>query len=139
MSSVAGARSDVQAESPTAPDPLPVTDPDPDLADREAHWAARVAAAGIIGFSLAWVAVALLAEQGLYGQPSRTLEVNLLTGIYYPKFYSNYQYARELPWVAVVLGRNLILIAISLYLVARLVPRDKARETAAGATVPAPA
>lgn len=75
---MAGARSDVEAESPTPQEPAPAADPDPDLADREADWVARVAGAGNIGFSLAWVAVALLAEQGLYGPPRTTLEVNLL-------------------------------------------------------------
>jgi Gpi18-like mannosyltransferase len=46
--------------------------------DLDARWATRVAAAAIIGFTLAWVLVSWLVAQGLYGVPSRVLEVDLL-------------------------------------------------------------
>lgn len=78
MTSVAGERSEVAPESTIAHDPLPA-DVAADLAaHRDAVWASRVAAAGILGFSLAWIVIAFLAEQGLYGDPRRVLGIDLL-------------------------------------------------------------
>ncbi len=77
MTSVAGERSEVAPEPRTAPAPLPA-DLVVDASDHDAVWASRVAAAGILGFSLAWVVIAFLAEQGLYGDPRRVLGVDLL-------------------------------------------------------------
>jgi hypothetical protein len=58
----------------------------------------------------------------------------LLTGWYYPRWYVDYYVTREPLWVAVVLGRNLVLIALTLYLVARLhEPREDADTTAPAA------
>jgi Glycosyltransferase family 87 len=51
-----------------------------DIERDDAQWASNVAAAAIIGFSVAWVLVLFLAEHGLYGSPERTLEVNLYRG-----------------------------------------------------------
>jgi uncharacterized membrane protein len=45
--------------------------------DLDGLWATRIAAAAIIGFSVAWVLVNWLVTQGLYGVPARVLEVDL--------------------------------------------------------------
>lgn len=49
----------------------------------------------------------------------------VLTGVYYPRWYNGYYVLREPLWVAVVLARNLVLAALTVYLVARLVPRGQ--------------
>lgn len=46
----------------------------------------------------------------------------VLTGLYYPKFYVNYYYEREALWVGVVLVRDLILVALTGYLLVLLRP-----------------
>lgn len=55
---------------------LPAREPaDPD--DRDRRWVANVTAAAIIGFSITWVVLLFLIEQGLYGNPESAVEVNL--------------------------------------------------------------
>jgi uncharacterized membrane protein len=46
----------------------------------------------------------------------------VMTGIYYPRFYTPFLDGREVQWIAVVLGRNLVLAALAGYLLARLRP-----------------
>jgi hypothetical protein len=55
----------------------------------------------------------------------------LLTGWYYPRWYNGYYILHEPLWVAVVLARNLVLVALTGYLVVRLVPRQPAEVDAA--------
>ncbi|MBI2780462.1 MAG: DUF2029 domain-containing protein [Chloroflexi bacterium] len=74
---MAGEPRDVEPEPGILHDALPGDAPTDADGDADPEWAARVAAAGILGFSIAWVVTAMLAEQGLYGNPSRALEVNL--------------------------------------------------------------
>ena len=50
---------------------------EPEPLDPDEVWTARVAALGIIGFTVAWVVVMFLAERGLYGAPDRALQVDL--------------------------------------------------------------
>lgn len=52
------------------------------------------------------------------------VEAILLTGFYYPRFYNHYYAHAEPPWVAVVLGRDLVLVALFGYLLAMLRRRD---------------
>jgi hypothetical protein len=49
----------------------------------------------------------------------------VLTGWYYPRWYVDYYVNRQVLWVAVVLARNLVLVALTLYLVARLLDRGR--------------
>jgi uncharacterized membrane protein len=53
----------------------------------------------------------------------------VLTGIYYPRFYSPFLAHQDVRWVAIVLGRDLVLVALTGYLLARL-RGDDAAETA---------
>jgi hypothetical protein len=55
----------------------------------------------------------------------------LLTGLYYPRFYNAYYSHREVEWVVVVLGRDLVLVALAGYLLALL--RDRGPALPAGA------
>lgn len=44
----------------------------------------------------------------------------VLTGLYYPRFYTAFFARHEPQWIAVVLGRDLVLVALTGYLLARL-------------------
>ena len=53
----------------------------------------------------------------------------VLTGLYYPKFYARYYELREPIWVAVILGRDLVLAALCAYLVLLLRPKPLSAPT----------
>ena len=58
------------------------------------------------------------------------VEAVLLTGFYYPRFYNHYYRHAEPQWVAVVLGRDLVLVVLTGYLLALLRRRDPIEEPA---------
>ena len=53
-----------------------------------------------------------------------------LTGWYYPRHYSDFLDRAEPMWVGIVLARDLVLVALAVYLVARLWPRDDPADAA---------
>jgi uncharacterized membrane protein len=52
----------------------------------------------------------------------------VMTGLYYPRFYTAFFARHEPPWIAVVLGRDLVLVALTAYLLARLRGNDAGTE-----------
>ncbi len=73
---------------------------------------------------LMWLIAPLALVRGRGWSPHLILLVvaTVLTGLYYPRFYAEFFKERDAIWIGVVLGRNLILLLLTGYLLVRLRP-----------------